>query len=65
MRAGAPQPADDRRPNVTRDGAILGTVRYMAPEQVAGRDMDARGDLFSFGVVLYEMLTGQRAFDGD
>lgn len=50
---------------VTRGGAILGTIRYMAPEQIEGRDVDARSDLFSFGALLYEMVTGTRAFDGD
>ena len=50
--------------HVTR-GAILGTLRYMAPEQVAGHEVDARSDLFSFGAVLFEMLTGRRAFEGN
>ena len=51
--------------HVTRAGAILGTVRYMAPEQIEGREVDARSDLFSFGAVLFEMFTAKRAFDSD
>lgn len=51
--------------NVTRDDTILGTVRYMSPEQIDGREADTRSDIFSFGAVLYEMVTGQRAFNGD
>ena len=49
---------------LTEEGTILGTMHYMAPEQLEGRPVDARADIFAFGAVLYEMLTGQRAFDG-
>jgi Tol biopolymer transport system component len=49
---------------VTQQGTIVGTFQYMSPEQVEGYEVDARSDIFSFGAVLYEMLTGQRAFQG-
>jgi serine/threonine protein kinase len=49
---------------ITVEGAILGTVPYMAPEQIEGREADTRTDIFAFGSVVYEMVTGRRAFDG-
>ena len=49
---------------ITAQGAILGTFQYMAPEQIEGLEADARTDIFAFGAVLYEMLTGKRAFEG-
>ena len=50
---------------VTQAGAILGTVAYMSPEQAQGQPADARSDIFAFGLVFYEMLSGRRAFSGD
>ncbi len=50
--------------NLTGKGTILGTIQYMAPEQLEGREADARSDLFAFGAVLYEMLAGRKAFEG-
>ena len=50
---------------LTGRGTILGTLQYMAPEQLEGKDADHRTDIFAFGAVVYEMVTGQRAFTGD
>jgi serine/threonine protein kinase len=60
--------ADSQAPTqkkITDPGTVMGTVGYMSPEQVRGQDADHRADIFSFGVILYEMLSGRRAFAGE
>ena len=58
-----PTAASNQSP-LTEQGVIVGTFQYMSPEQVEGHEPDARSDIFSFGSVLYEMVTGQKAFEG-
>jgi Tol biopolymer transport system component/predicted Ser/Thr protein kinase len=58
-------PEDATRKAITDPGIVMGTAGYMSPEQVRGQTVDHRSDIFSFGVILYEMLSGKRAFHGD
>jgi len=58
--AALPEQAD----TLTQEGVITGTLQYMAPEQLEGQKADARADIFAFGAVLYEMVSGRRAFEG-
>jgi serine/threonine protein kinase/tetratricopeptide (TPR) repeat protein len=60
---GATEAATQQRP-LTEEGSLLGTMQYMAPEQLEGRDADARTDIFALGAIVYEMAAGRRAFEG-
>lgn len=63
--AGATLTAEATRTKpITQQGTVVGTFPYMSPERVEGQDVDARSDIFSFGSVFYEMVTGRRAFSG-
>ncbi len=66
--AAVPAESFSKRPttdqDITAEGAIVGTLQYMAPEQLEGKEADGRTDIFAFGVVVYEMATGKKAFEG-
>jgi eukaryotic-like serine/threonine-protein kinase len=62
---GRPTGGPTTQPPLTAEGMLVGTVQYMAPEQLEGKEADGRADLFAFGALLYEMATGRKAFLGD
>src|SRR5262249_47029221 len=59
------QRPNDITANRTGSGVIIGTIAYMSPEQASGKPLDARSDIFAFGTVLYELLAGHKAFEGE
>jgi serine/threonine protein kinase len=64
-RSGSSRNAEETRTlTFTSEGAVLGTLQYMAPEQLQGSQTDARSDIFAFGLIVYEMLTGRRPYEG-
>jgi eukaryotic-like serine/threonine-protein kinase len=64
MVSGATLTAAVPKTPVTQEGTVIGTFQYMSPEQIEGKELDGRSDIFSLGAVLYEMLTGKKAFEG-
>jgi Tol biopolymer transport system component len=64
LSSGVTLTATTRNSPMTEQGTVVGTFQYMSPEQIEGKELDGRSDIFSFGAVLYEMVTGQRAFQG-